>query len=131
MRRLICCFVLAAVSLSTAWAQDYRDEDGKIRVALLKMPYRGARNVAELSEGPDYLHQGGIASKLEQMGVRLKPTATIGLTSEEQKDYGVWHRLGLANGHLADLVSANRREGYFSVGLLANCSSLMGVLGGL
>ncbi len=131
MIRLVCCVALAAVLLPTVWAQGYRDEDGKIRVALIKMPYRGARNVAELSEVPDYLHQGGIEAKLERMGVRLRPTATIGLTADEQQDYGVWHRLGLANGHLADVVAENRRQGYFSVGLLANCSSLMGVLGGL
>lgn len=39
--------------------------------------------------------------------------------------------LGLANGHLGDLVAANEREGYFTVGLLANCSSLSGMLAGL
>ena len=131
MRRVFWSVILLAVVSPTAWGQGFRGEDGQIRAALIKMPYRGARNVPELSDVPDYLQQGGIEGKLEKMGVRLKPTSTISLTAEEQQDYGVWHRLGLANGHLADAVAANRKEGYFSVGLLANCSSLMGVLGGL
>ncbi|MFQ5790295.1 MAG: arginase family protein [Acidobacteriota bacterium] len=116
---------------SLAPAQRYRDGDGKIRVALVKMPYSGARNVPELSPVPDYLEQGGIQDILQQMGVRTKPVATVRLTPEEQGDYGEWHRLGLANGHLVKIVAANEKEGHLTVGLLANCSSLMGVLGGL
>jgi len=112
-------------------AQGYTDADGNTRIALVKMPYRGARNVPELSEVPDYLEQGGIEERLEGMGGRLRPVATVRLTPEEQQDYGVWHRLGLANGHLADIVAENQREGYLTIGLLANCSSLMGILGGL
>ena len=41
------------------------------------------------------------------------------------------NRLGLANGHLAQIVAAEIKEGGFPVGLLANCSALMGMLGGL
>jgi arginase len=39
--------------------------------------------------------------------------------------------LGLANGHLAEIVAESSRSGYLPVGLLAHCSSLMGMLGGL
>jgi arginase len=39
--------------------------------------------------------------------------------------------MGLANGHLADMVSENVRAGYLHVGLLGNCTSLIGTLGGL
>jgi arginase len=101
------------------------------RIALVKMPYSGARNVAELSGGPDYLQDGGLETSLEERGVRLKPTQTVRLRPEEEDDYGEWHRMGLANGHLAELVAANRTEGFVSVGLLSNCTSVIGVLGGL
>ncbi len=121
----ISLLLLAQVGL----AQDSDHE--AIGVALLKMPYRGARNVPELSDVPDYLEAGGIARKLSDAGYRVKPIEAIDLTKEEKKDYGVWHRLGMANGHLAEAVAENERAGYLSVGLLANCSSLMGVLGGL
>ncbi len=126
--RLIVFIILLLPSL--AFAQRYVDSDGKIRVALVNMPYHGGRNVAELSEGPAYLENGGIKEKLQQMGCLLKPTETARLTAEEEKDYGVWHRLGLANGHLAKMVATNEKENTFNVGLLANCNALMGMLGG-
>ena len=102
-----------------------------MKVALVKMPFSGARNVAELSETPDYLEAGGLVDLLSSVGAELGPTATVALTQEEEREYGEWHRLGLANGHLAEIVADNTRQGYLSVGLLANCSSLMGMLGGL
>jgi arginase len=55
----------------------------------------------------------------------------VKLTSEEEKDYGVWHRLGLADSHLAKIIARLKREGEFPLGLLANCNSLMGMLAGL
>ena len=112
-------------------AQKYRDPDGKIKVALVKMPFSGERNVPEYSGGPDYLEQGGLLSMLEGLGARLKTTPTVKLTEEEQDDYGTWHRLGLANRHLGDFVAENERERYLSIGLEANCNSVIGVLGGL
>ncbi len=101
------------------------------KVALVKMPYTGGRNVAELSPVPDYLEQGGIADTLAALGAELKPISTVRLSPAEEREYGEWHRMGLANGHLANIVSENAKQGYLSVGLLANCTSLLGVLGGL
>lgn len=102
-----------------------------LKVAIIRMPYTGARNVPELSPVPDYLEAGGLADTLRAMGIDLGPTASVRLTDEEQGDYGEWHRMGLANGHLGDLVAKNRRAGYLTVGLLGNCTSLLGTLGGL
>jgi arginase len=126
--------LLALVSLlhpGGAYAQTLRDIAGKVRVALVKMPYSGARNVAELSDAPEYLEAGGLADTLVRLGAILRPTTTVRLSPEEEREYGEWHRMGLANGHLAETVSHNRREGYLSIGLLANCTSLLGILGGL
>jgi len=104
---------------------------GTLRVALIKMPYVGERNTAERSGGPDYLEQGGLQRLLEEHSCRLQPTATVGLSADEQKAYGEWNRLALANGNLATLVAGAQRTGYFPVGLLANCSALPGMLAGL
>jgi arginase len=123
--------LLALAGSSAGAAERYRDAQGRIRIGLVKMPYRGERNLPELSSVPDYLEEGGLARQLEQLSCRLKPIETVGLTPEQQKEYGIWHRLGLANGQLARLIAANEKAGYFSVGLLANCSSLMGMLAGL
>ena len=112
-------------------SQRYLTTDGGTRVALVKMPYTGARNVAELSKNPDYLEKGGLAALLAESGASLKPTSTVRLTAQEDEDYGEWHRMGMANGHLADIVAANERGNYLTVGLLGNCTSVIGVLGGL
>ena len=129
---------VAAATAATLWAlagtaaaQKYRADDGTIRVAPVKMPYSGARNVPELSGGPDYLEDGGLLARLESLGTTLRPIPTVALDAEEEKEYGEWHRLGLANAHLGDYVAEAEREGYLSVGLLSNCSSVSGVLGGL
>jgi arginase len=123
--------LLAILFAMPAMAQKYEDADGKIRVAPVKMPFSGERNVPEYSGGPDYLEAGGLAKLLEELGARVKAIPTVKLTEEEEKAYGTWHRLGLANRHLGDFVAENEREGYLTVGLEANCNSVLGVLGGL
>jgi len=124
------------VALGLLWpaatfAQEPAKEGSGRKVSLVKMPYRGERNLPDLSDVPDYLEKGGLQKVLEGQGCRLKPISTVVLGPEDQKAYGEWNRLGLANGTLARMVAADRKEGYFPVGLLANCSSLMGMLGGL
>jgi arginase len=109
----------------------YRDDAGRTRVALITMPYQGERNVPEISGGPDYLAAGGLEDRLSRDGALAWATQTVDLTQEERTQYGEWHRMGLANAHLATLVTANEREGVLSVALLANCTSLLGVLAGL
>jgi arginase len=131
MNRWLTTAAALFLSVVPASAQKYRDSDGRIRVALVKMPFSGERNVTEYSGGPDYLEQGGLLPMLEELGARVKPTPTVKLSKEEEDDYGTWHRLGLANRHLGDFVAENEREGFLTVGLEANCNSVMGVLGGL
>ncbi len=104
---------------------------GATNVALVKMPYRGERNLPDLSDVPDYLEKGGIARLVEQAGFPVLPIASVVLSPAEQKEYGEWNRLGIANGQLARQVASIRKQGAFPVGLLANCSALMGMLGGM
>jgi len=129
MRAAVALLVL--LSAVSVHAQQYLDENGKVRVGFVKMPYSGARNVPELSGGPDYLEAGGVVDLVSELGAVTRSIPTVALSAEEEKDYGEWHRLGMANAHLGDYVAANERDGFLSVGLLSNCSSLSGVLGGL
>jgi arginase len=124
---LLATIGLGAVTLAPL----VRSDDGGRPVSLIKMPYRGERNMADLSDSPDYLEKGGLSKLLEDQGWRVRPVSTVALPPEEQKAYGEWNRLGLANGHLAQMVAAELKDGRFPVGLLANCSALMGMLGGL
>ena len=101
------------------------------RVGLIQMPYVGERNVAELSDNPAYLSRHGISDTIRAMGFLLAPEHTVALTAEDEKEYGSWHRMGLANGHLAALVAESRRSEALTIALLGNCTSVIGVLGGL
>jgi arginase len=123
MKTWMWALIAGIVGLQGAFAQ--------ARVALIKMPYVGERNVPELSGGPDYLEQGGIQKVLEERSCQTKSVSTVALTTDEEKAYGAWNRLALSNGDLAKLVAAERRAGYLPIGLLANCSSLAGMLSGL
>ena len=112
-------------------AKNGEGETKPVRVALVKMPYVGERNVPDTSRGPDYLEEGGIRKMLEQQGVQVRPTDTVALTAEEEKAYGQWNHLALAAGDMAKLVADERRGGYLPIGLLANCNGLLGMLSGL
>ena len=114
-----------------ALAQTHDPDVKTVRVALVKMPYVGERNVPDTSRGPDYLEEGGIRKMLEQQGAQVQPTLTVALTAEEEKSYGSWNHLALASGDMGKLVAEARRSGTVPIGLLANCNGLLGMLSGL
>ncbi len=123
--------LILAMAFGAAAENRYLDSDGKVRVAPIKMPFSGARNVPEYSPVPDYLERGGLTGMLQDLGAEVKPIPTVALTGAEDKEYGTWNRLAIANRHLGELVAENERAGYLSIGLHANCNAVMGVLGGL
>jgi arginase len=107
-------------------AQRYTGSDGRLRVALVKQPF----SPNGTSVGPNTMANGGIQQILAGMGavVRVEEAA---LTQDEATEYGGWKRLGMALGHFADIVAKNERDGYFTVGLLATCPSMPGLVAGL
>lgn len=121
----------AAVALRPAALPAQTGPAAQTRVSIIQMPYNGERNVAELSDNPAYLYGHGIADTIRSMGFALAPARTVALDAAQDEEYGAWHRVALANGNLAGMVAGNRREGTLTVGLLANCTSLLGMLGGL
>jgi len=132
-RRSKICFRAFAASALTALllapsarAQRAATPDGKLRIALARQPFLPNG----VSRGPTTMANGGIQDVLRRMGatVRVEEAA---LTSEEDTEYGGWKRLGMALGHFADIVSKNERDGYFTVGLLATCPSMPGLVAGL
>jgi arginase len=107
-------------------AQRYTTGDGALRVALAQQPF----SPNGTSVGPRTMAEGGIQKVLAEMGATVRIEAA-GLTAEEDKEYGGWKRLGMALGHFADIVTKNERDGYFTVGLLATCPSMPGLVAGL
>src|SRR5438132_8633298 len=131
IRRMMLLIAGLTLLLAVTFAQIKDTTGNPVRVALVKMPYVGERNVPELSGGPDYLEQGGLRQLLEDQGVQASLSPPVALSADEDKAYGSWNRLALANGDLAKIVADERRNGHFPVGLLANCSSILGMLSGL
>jgi arginase len=114
------------VTSTVAVGQRYTAPDGKLRVALAKQPF----SPNGTSPGPKTMAEGGIQNQLTDLGVTIR-VQEAALTAEENTEYGGWKRLGMALGHYADLVAANEREGYFTVGLYATCPSMPGMVAGL
>jgi len=118
--------------------QTYRDTDGNTKVAIVENPYAhhtleapGVGIGLELSGGPKMLETGGLKDILADLSCNLKEVSIVQLTPEEEAQYGLWNKIGYANGHLGTFVTANQKKDYFTIGLLAHCTSLMGMLAGL
>jgi arginase len=124
--RLLSLAATVAVLMTPLSAQKYAGPDGRVRVALTKQPF----SPNGTSRGPTTMADGGIQKILANLGADVR-IHEAKLTPEEDKEYGGWKRLGLALGHFADLVSQNERDGYLTVGLLATCPSMPGLVAGL
>ena len=127
MRHVAIVAALVAVAVPTQGvAQRYSGGDGRVRVALTQQPLSPNGR----SNGPRTMAEGGVQKLLADMGAAVR-VAEARLTAEEETEYGGWKKLGMSLGHFADLVSANEREGWFTVGLLATCPSMPGLVAGL
>ena len=111
---------------SAARAQRYTGADGKLRVVLAQQPFLPNG----ISVGPKTMASGGIQQYLAAQGAHVR-LVEAALTPDQDKEYGGWKRLGYALGSFAELVEKNERDGYFTVGLLATCPSMPGLVAGL
>jgi arginase len=104
----------------------YLDAKGRVRVALAKQPL----SPNGPSKGPTTMAEGGIQKILDDLGATVR-VEEARLTAEEETEYGGWKKLGMSLGHFADILTRNERDGYFTVGLLATCPSMPGLVAGL
>jgi len=103
-----------------------------IKVDVIKNPYGGGRNVPELSTNPDYIHAAGIERLIEAWGGEMiRPVQDIRLRPEQEKQYGEWNRMALANANFAEKVREGLQDDLVTIGLEANCNDLLGMLAGL
>lgn len=128
---LFLCTIIGIALPAVSFAQKRLDAGERIAVAIVKNPYSGSRSHPEYYIGPEIVGSGGLRKMLEDLGCEIKDMSTVALTAEENNEYGQWHRLGLANNHLGNIVAEYEKMEYFTIGLLANCNSLMGMLAGL
>jgi arginase len=101
-----------------------------MRFSLITMPYSTELDQGAAA-GPDALLRAGFLDWLLAEGHAVSGPYPAALTPEVQAAYGTWNRIGLANGHLARLVSEAVRAGAFPLVLESNCYGALGVLGGL
>ncbi len=106
-----------------------KDKD-PIKIALVLQPISGSRSGPEMSQGPQLMYEG-LKKMMADMRIEEAVKEIVKLTPEEEKDYGAWHRVGMANGHLNETVARQSKKGMFPLGLLSNCNSLIGMLAGM
>ena len=103
-----------------------------VRVDVIKNPYGGSRNVPELSTNPDYIHAAGLERLISEWGGELvRPVQDIRLKPGQERQYGEWHRMALANANFAEVVREGLQDNMITIGLEANCNDLLGMLSGL
>jgi arginase len=104
----------------------------KIKIDVIKNPYGGGRNVPELSTNPDYIHAAGLERLIEGWGGELiRPIQDVRLKPGQERQYGEWNRMALANANFAEVVREGLQDNLITVGLEANCNDLLGMLAGL
>ena len=121
MRRLLIGLVLLA---SAGTAQAATD------VAMVLGVYAGDRAGPETDTDANAMADF-LGGTIEEAGARVAAVQQPDLSDDEQRQYGRWNRFGLVMGHLADQVAENHRAGVFNLGLYNNCTSSLGMLGGL
>jgi hypothetical protein len=83
------------------------------------------------SDGPRYMAEGGLLPLLEKLGCEAKGPDLVTLSKEEQAEYGAWNRAALESRRIGALVAKNRQGEGLVLGLLTNCTDLLGMLAGL
>lgn len=128
VKLLLSCLMLVVSGVPPASAAAPRT----VLVDVVKQPFGGERNVPEISANPDYIHAAGLEGLIAEWGGRLaRPVQDIRLGAQQNRQYGSWHRMALANGNFAEVVRAAPAGTELIVGLEANCNALLGMLAGL
>jgi arginase len=106
--------------------------NAQVKVDIIKNPYGGSRNVPELSTNPDYIHAAGLERLIDEWGGELlRPIQDVRLDAEQERQYGEWNRMAMANANFANRVREGLQDDLITIGLEANCNDLLGMLAGL
>ena len=122
-------YSIAAILTTLAFTADAA---AQVKVDVIKNPYGGSRNTPELSTNPDYIHAAGLERLIGEWGGELiRPVQDVRLSHEQERQYGDWNRMALANANFAEVVREGLQDNLITVGLEANCNDLLGMLAGL
>ncbi|TFG58291.1 MAG: hypothetical protein E4H35_01475 [Candidatus Aminicenantes bacterium] len=111
---------------------------GFLVVLLVPGPIRGAEKaklgvaiIKNDSAGPLAMAEGGLIPLLEKRGCEIKSLDTVTLTEAERREYGAWNKDALESLNIGKLVAKNRAGDLLVIGLLSDCTDLLGMLAGL
>lgn len=100
------------------------------KIGIVLQPYTGNQGDLEISPAPNFLYDKFV-TVISEENLDFIGKTFIRLTPEEDKDYGGWHRVSMADAHLGRVVASMTQDEVFSLGILGNCNSLWGMLAGL
>ena len=86
--------------------------------------------VRNRSEGPAVMERGGLNARLADQGCDIVSSTVVQLSPEEDRQYGAWNKTALESRQLGRLVAAAAGAD-LTIGLLTNCSDLLGMIAGL
>jgi arginase len=102
-----------------------------MNISIITLPWQLGSRDSGSGRGTTAILEAGLIDQLQQKGHHISAPVSAELTSDEQKQYGAWNKVGHGNAHLASLIAAARREGHFVLALESDCSATMGALGGI
>jgi arginase len=119
---LAASFVLFGVVLSSAddAGPGAPQSSGRCRVTIVR----------NRSDGPAVMEREGLKDRLSALGCDMVRSSVVRLTPDEDRQYGAWNKTALESRALGRLV-AEAPASDLTIGLLTNCSDLLGMLAGL
>jgi len=100
-----------------------------LKVGIAKHPYNGHLHAKEIDPHATAMEEG-LTQLLENLDCEIADYQESYLTSEEEKTYGARYRMALSSNHGADQVATMIKKDLFPIGILSNCTNLMGMLAG-
>jgi len=111
---------------------------GFLAVLLAHAPARGAERtklgvaiVKNDTAGPLAMAEGGLIPLLGKRDCEIRSFDTVTLTEAERREYGAWNKDALESLNIGKLVAKNRAGDGLVIGLLSDCTDLLGMLAGL
>jgi arginase len=100
-----------------------------LKVGIAKHPYNGHLHAKEIDPHATAMEEG-LTELLKSLNCETADYQTSYLTPEEEQTYGARYRMALSSNHGADQVADMIKKGLFPIGVLSNCTNLMGMLAG-
>ena len=112
--------VALSAALAAAVVAEAAQQASRLTVSLVR----------NRSEGPAVMEREGLKARLAEQGCDVVSSTVVQLTPDEDRQYGAWSKTALENRQLGRLVAAAAGAD-LTIGLLTNCSDLLGMLAGL